>query len=487
MSLMLKAFPHGRPNRLHTLATVLVSVLAMVAVLVPLAGTAEAKRSPDHQAQKNAQRAHPAARVGQPKRNYVIKPTSYFSFPNRSRRERLAIRNKVLATIQSVWGGRKTPLGVPLKANGKIRIATWSFDDWGIAKALAAAKKRGVSVQVVAAKSANRGHAPWRWLRKKLGKKLYRAGNASSRERTSFARQCKGACRGPGGTPHSKFFLFKNVGSRHLPAVSVQGSANLTGMAYTGQWNQAQVQHSPRIWNDFMAVFREMRIMRARSSPYHVQNMGRVVSYFFPRPRAKPQDDPVMQLLSRVNCTGATGGGTRAGRTKIRIIQYAVYGERGVWIAKKLRYLWRAGCNISIIYGVSSRSVLSILRSRAGRGPIPMKQSVVKDSWGNIVKYNHSKWMTITGRWARSRAAYLTFNGSANWSNLAFSDDEQMQRISSRFQALRHNAAFAKTWRQKTSRRPGFGRVMSFGRSLPEQIPDEPTFGEGIYKYLPED
>ncbi len=124
-----------------------------------------------------------------------------------------------------------------------------------------------------------------------------------------------------------------------------------------------------------------------------------------------------------------------------------------------MRYLWRAGCNISIIYAVSSRSVLSILRSRSGRGPIPMKQSVVKDSWGNIVKYNHSKWMTITGRWAHSRAAYITFNGSANWSNLAFSDDEQMQRISSRFQALRHNSTFAKTWRQKTSRRPGFGRV----------------------------
>ena len=30
-----------------------------------------------------------------------------------------------------------------------------------------------------------------------------------------------------------------------------------------------------------------------------------------------------------------------------------------------------------------------------------MRQSVVKDYWGNIVKYNHSKWMTIIGRWGR--------------------------------------------------------------------------------------
>jgi len=487
MSLLLKAFPRGRPERLHTSATVLVSMLAMLAVLLPLSGAAEARRSPGgHQAQ-SAQRAQPAARVGQPPRNYVIRPTSYFSFPNRSRRERLAIHNKVLATIRSVWGGRKTSLGVPLRANGKIRIATWSFDDWDVAKALVAAKKRGVSVQVVAAKSANKGHKPWRWLRKKLGKKLYRAGNASSRERTSFARQCRGSCRGPGGTPHSKFFLFKNVGSRHLPAVSVQGSANLTGMAYTGQWNHVQVQHSSRIWNDFMAVFREMRIMRPRGNPYHVQRVGNIANYFFPRPRARPRHDPVMQLLSRVNCQGATGGGTRAGRTKIRIIQYAIYGERGTWIAKKLRYLWRAGCNIAMIYALSSRSVLSILRSRAGRGAIPMKQSVIKDPWGNIVKYNHSKWMTITGRWARSRASYITFNGSANWSNLAFSGDEQMQRISSRFHALRHNSAFAKTWRQKTSRKPSFGRITSFGRTTPDPVEEEPILGEGIYKYMPVD
>ena len=99
-------------------------------------------------------------------------------------------------------------------------------------------------------------------------------------------------------------------------------------------------------------------------------------------------------------------------------MQYAIYGDRGVWIAKKLRRLWKAGCDVAIIYSVSSRPVLSVLRSNAGRGPVPMKQSVVKDYWGNIVKYNHSKWMTISGRWGRSRGVYQTFSGSANWANL---------------------------------------------------------------------
>ena len=173
-----------------------------------------------------------------------------------------------------------------------------------------------------------------------------------------------------------------------------------------------------------------------------------------------------MQTLNAVNCTGATaGGGT--GRTQIRIIQYAIYGDRGVWIAKKLRQLWNAGCDVAIIYAVSSRPVLSILRNTSGRGPIPMRQSVVTDRWGNIVKYNHSKWMTITGHWGSSTGPTSMFSGSANWANLAFGDDEQMQRISSRPRRVRHLAAFAKTWRPADLDGSDGRPDATFGRQAP--------------------
>ncbi len=46
------------------------------------------------------------------------------------------------------------------------------------------------------------------------------------------------------------------------------------------------------------------------------------------------------------------------------------------------------------------------------------------------MKYNHSKWMTITGALGRQRRrGWMTFTGSANWANLALASDEQMQRI----------------------------------------------------------
>lgn len=494
MSLLHEAFPPGRPlpparSGVPLLpAVTLVCVLALVVVLLPLAGSAEARRRP------HAKKATPAVAkvVGRPPRSFVPAATSYFSFPNRSKAERDAIYRRVLLTINSTWGGRRTRIGTPLRTNGTIRIATWSFDDWKLARALVAAKRRGVSVQVVAAKAANRDHDAWRWLRRKLGSRLYVPGRRTTRDSVSFARQCQGSCRGPGGTPHSKFFLFDNVGRTHARNITFQTSMNLTEKAHRGQWNQAQVMRSSAVYADFLTVFRQMRIGRVLADPYVVKARGTVVNYFFPRPRATSAEDPVMHLLNGITCRGATSG-TAGGRTRIRVAQYAIYGERGVWIAKKLRLLWKAGCDIAIVYAVSSRPVLSVLRDKSGRGPVPMRQSVVKDSSGVIWRYNHSKWMTVQGWWGRYRGANEVFTGSANWADIAFGDDEQMQRISSRRETIRYNTAFAKTWRQRTSRPPAFGRVLRFGRfaaPLPDgpDVPrDTPAFGRGVFRHMTED
>ncbi len=186
-----------------------------------------------------------------------------------------------------------------------------------------------------------------------------------------------------------------------------------------------------------------------------------------------PALDPVYQILNGVTCYGATAGGT--GQTRINVNQYAIYGERGEWLARKLRYLWEHKCSVSIIYSVSSRPVLSILRSHSGRGPIPMRQSVITDGYGTIVKYNHSKWMTIIGHWGTSPAAYVTFSGSANWANLALGGDEQMQRIVGRTEAVRYLRNFAATWRQGSSHMPGYGVLPKItGRVMPTASPRRP-------------
>ncbi len=424
----------------------------------------------------------PPSPTGRPPRNYVIAPGSYFSFPNRSKSDRVAIRNRVIATINSVWGGPKTPSGMARRGNGTIRIATWSFKDMTVAKALVAARKRGVSVQVVAAKSANTDHQPWRWLKKRLGKRLYSPGHPETRELVSFARECRGSCRGRGGTAHSKYFMFDNVGRNHARNIVVQTSMNLTGMGYQGQWNQAYVTANSTIYQQFLTIYRQTRIGQPIAQSYRTFVAGSVTSKFFPLRGGRPSNDPVMEILNRVRCTGSTAGGS-GGRTKIRIIQYSIYGERGDWLAKKLRSLWSAGCDVAIIYAVSSRPVVGILQHSSGRGAIPMRQSVVTNDLREIVKYNHSKWMTVVGNWGGASDAFVTFTGSANWSPFAFTGDEQMQQILSRSQALRHNSVFSKTWNQPSSHPPMYGTKAQEARMM-ARIPEQPTFGKGIYKHL---
>jgi hypothetical protein len=458
----------------------LVAVLVALATALSLVGTA-------HAAPPAAGGVQPggtvrAAAVGQPPRNYAPPSGSHFAFPNRSKAERLAIRNRVLFTIQAVWGGARDANRLPLSSNGRIRIATWSFNDWTVARALVAAHKRGASVQVIAAKGRNRSEGAWKYLKRQLGTRYYKAGVAGSSERVSFARECGGSCRGRGGTPHAKYFLFDNVGFSHRRSIVFSTSMNLTRMGFKGQWNEAQVVYSPHVFDRFMRVYREARLNRLNSSPYRRYPTGQVTSIFFPLFGANASNDPVMQSLNATRCTGATSGGNSAGRTRIRVIQYAIYDDRGLWLSKKLRSLWNAGCDVQIIYALATRPVLSILRSGSGRGPVPMKQSVIKNRRGEIVKYNHSKWMTITGHYGSSRGAWMTFTGSANWSNVAFTSDEQMELISSYGTARAHLLNFTKTWRQKTSRQPSSTGVGAAMRGLPagNYIP----FGQGAYKYL---
>ena len=99
----------------------------------------------------------------------------------------------------------------------------------GIAKALVAARNRGVSVQV------RGGHGPQQG--QPMSGSSCTSGSAASctarairpsRDTVSFARACAGSCRGRGGTPHAKYFLFDKVGRRRQRYITFQTSTNLT-------------------------------------------------------------------------------------------------------------------------------------------------------------------------------------------------------------------------------------------------------------------
>lgn len=428
-----------------------------------------------------------------PRRAAPMAMGSHFSFPNRSTAQRVAIRNRVIHTIDSTWGRYYTPrrespipgcgatvTGWNVK-RGTIRMATWSFNDWGVRDALVRAANRGVSVQIIAARGVNaeENYRPWSSVRSFL---RTHPGDAHIRGTSSrnYAYECSGACRGRGGSPHSKYFLFTDVRHRsnaHLRNVVIQSSMNLTRFAYKGQWNHATALYNrDSVHRRYNQVFRQSAAKQVHGYE-STSNDGFVNSFY---PGGSLSRDPVRAALNHVRCTGAATGN---GRTRVRLIQYAIYAARGNAIAKKLRGLWNNGCDVKVIYSVSSRPVLKILRSKAGRGRIPVRQSVIRNRRGEIAKYNHSKWLGIAGYYAgRSRGTWTVLSGSANLSDAAYRSDEQMQQAFGHRWANPFFRNFNATWRQKTSKVPKYGRVTATARMLPEQ----PIFGRGVYRYLSE-
>ncbi len=399
--------------------------------------------------------------------NSPIGQGATFSYPNGTKAQRKAIRNKVLATINSTNGtycvvtSKDSVSGAPLTAerrHGVVRVATWSFNDWDIANALKAAKKRGASVQAIAARQVNdkEGYRPWSNARSDLG---YFRGTVPSdqlNDESSWAHDCPGSCRGGGGTHHSKYFLFKDVGKDHIGNITVQSSMNLTKFAFTGQWNFATTwRNHADVYDDFMTIFNQSA--QEKSNGYEKFNeSGSIQSIFFPNHNA--DRDPVMGILNN----GCSGG-------RIRLINYAIYDERGNEIAQRLRTLWNRGCNIKIIYSISSRPVLGILRAKSGRGPIPMKQSTIKNSRGEVKKYNHSKWIAVGNR---------VLSGSCNYSDM--NNDEQHQEFSG---AGPYIKAFNKTWRQRSSHAPPSFNTRLGARQI-RSMPEQPLWGQGELKYL---
>ena len=105
---------------------------------------------------------------------------------------------------------------------------------------------------------------------------------------------------------------------------------------------------------------RESRRDRPSSKqPTAGSSTARCTSIFFPRPAPLLATTRSCGRCAHVHCKDTTGRWRRQHRTQIRVIQYAMYNDRGVWIAKRLKRLWNAGCNIKIIYAVTSRPVLA--------------------------------------------------------------------------------------------------------------------------------
>lgn len=308
--------------------------------------------------------------------------------------------------------------------NGKIRISAWNVRSYHITSALLRAHRRGVSVQVVMdRKNWNPNNPNIDAKRLKAG---LRVGNKKrTKERKSFLRRCISSCRGKHGIPHSKFFLFSKVKGkrkgvpRPLKWVTMYGSYNATELGATIQWNDMfTIKNDYRRYQVFNDIFNEMTRDKRRKQGFITYDDGVVASQFYPFTGDGTATDPVLDTLNAVSCRGAA---TKNGRTRIRIAQTSMSGDRGLKIADKLAKMRRQGCNIRIVYAMFGNRVLKILRD----AKVPLSHLAHDSDYDGLYdRYVHMKSMAIVGNFAGDPAARITWNGSANWTSVALASDE---------------------------------------------------------------
>lgn len=373
---------------------------------------------------------------------------------------RTLIRTHVLRTINSVPSG------------ARIQVASWSFASKAYRVALKAARARGVIVQILLSQRNTRRNSDYRLLTRIFGTQVTPDG--------SWVRRCRLSCRGTSGTMHSKIFLFSQA--YRTPSVSMTGSANLTDFATTNQWNQMNtVTGDQPVYDEAARIFAEM--VADRPAPYVETHFPNLWTYYYPRGGVSPRNDFILDALAPVRCKGAVNA-AKGGRTIIKIAMYAWYQERGKWLAKRVRQLWNQGCQVQIVFAISSDPVKKILYSPAGRGRIPMRQILLTNKQRVPIYYLHDKWVTITGNYAGVPNNSVSFQGSFNFSDIGFKSDEQFQMIPGRDAYNRFARDFTLLWKDRQARAPS---PISKFPTIGGYTENELRLGTGVYRYMEAD
>lgn len=323
-----------------------------------------------------------------------------------------------------------------------IRIMSWNIMSQSVVDKLLRAQRRGARIMALMDDS-NRTLLP-NPSYDRLHRGFVQQNHSVPQDRRSHARTCLGSCRGPRGQAHGKYFLFSKTG--HKKHVLMEGSTNLTAAAATNQWNDLfTFVGNDRLYKFSADVFQQMWKDQPVPNPYAETLAGTVRMSFSPMSGTNYHGDRRIQLLDRVHCFGVRHAGA-GGRTVIRIAPDVLRNQRGMVVARRLRYLWASGCDIKLGYTVMGQDIHRFLLQGTRRGPIPMRHLVQDyNGDGEFDNYFHLKAMSINGHVGNDASAHFVVNGSSNISGFAAVSDENIAIIRRKAVTL-HYESYINYW-----------------------------------------
>jgi phosphatidylserine/phosphatidylglycerophosphate/cardiolipin synthase-like enzyme len=355
-----------------------------------------------------------------------------FNNPVGARKARTATIRRVIAAINH------TP------KSESIRMAMYSFDRQDVFEALVRARKRGAHIQMLV--NDNWTSRQTRRLRKMLG---------HNPRKPDFLRVCKASCRGPRGNLHMKVYSFTRTGG--VEKVIITGSSNLTDRAVQLQWNDLYTIADSGLYDAWLKVFNEAKYDVNRKKRWVIYSDEQVDANWYrtgnrqhgtTRRREISRDrDPVLQRLNKVSCKTEEGFGSK-GRTRVRIMMYGWSGTRGKYLAERVAYLERQGCDVRVILSVPGGGVVKTLSA----AHIPTRSADWKflDD-GTVDFYSHLKVLAVNGTYD-GKPTRTVWTGSENWSDRSFNNDELTIHISGGKIYFAYQDKFSYLWSRQTHR-----------------------------------
>ncbi|HET8561874.1 MAG TPA: phospholipase D-like domain-containing protein [Marmoricola sp.] len=357
-------------------------------------------------------------------------PGAKFNVP-RNKVKQYRLENELVAAINHAHRG------------SYIRISVFSFDRKRVAYALVKAHRRGVHVQVLT--NDHQFTRAQGILRRALG---------ANRFKKSFSYRCTHGCRSYAENLHSKFFLFSHTGGAYNTVMT--GSLNFTLNSVRNQYNDLWTSSGRKpLHAAFVRVFNQMRQDEPAHPLWYVQHPVRGITLAVtPYPNFSAKNDPVMTMLDKVHCWGATGGTGGAGhRTIVRVNMHSWNAERGVWLAKKVRSLLAHGCHVQLMYGMAGRAVRSVFTKKTRRGYLPVHTDGYDTNGDGVIDlYSHQKELLISGHYGKDRSHRLVLTGSSNWNNDGLTGDEELFTINRHSAYKAYTRNFKWIWRDRSHR-----------------------------------
>jgi phosphatidylserine/phosphatidylglycerophosphate/cardiolipin synthase-like enzyme len=254
------------------------------------------------------------------------------------------------------------------------------------------------------------------------------------------------------GVLHDKIYLFEHTGG--AKNVVMTGSANLTGNAALHQLNDLLIKAEvPNLYTTLLHLFWELRKDRTAKPLFEHKVLRDYQLWVMPHPGTTERNDPVMDILRRVQCGGAAGGTGVAGRTKIRVSMHSWNGDRGTYIARRLRNLFAQGCDVKVLWALGGAGMKRVIGTPTPRGTVPRHADGYNtdcDELHEVDMYSHQKYMTISGHYGDDRSASYVFTGSSNWTPQGISGDEMILRAGGSHLVTQWNRNFDFIWNHRS-------------------------------------